>query len=71
VEDPFAAIKRRIFGQSRFLLRGLARAQTEVSLATMVYNLKRMFNVLVGIQLQAVLPVFVLEENSGCLQPHL
>jgi transposase len=55
VEHPFAAIKYRIFGQPRFLLRGLAGAQTEISLATMVYNLKRMFNVLGGIQLRAAL----------------
>jgi hypothetical protein len=55
VEHPFAAIKYRIFGHPRFLLRGLAGAQTEISLATMVYNLKRMFNVLGGIQLRAAL----------------
>jgi transposase len=55
VEHPFATIKYRIFGHPRFLLRGLAGAQTEISLATMVYNLKRMFNVLGGIQLRAAL----------------
>jgi hypothetical protein len=55
VEHPFAAIKYRIFGYPRFLLRGLAGAQTEIILATMVYNLKRMFNVLGGIQLRAAL----------------
>jgi len=55
VEHPFAAIKYRIFGQPRFLLRGLAGAQTEISLATMVYNLKRMFNVLGGIQVRTAL----------------
>lgn len=48
VEHPFATIKYRIFGHPRFLLRGLAGAQTEISLATMVYNLKRMLNVLGG-----------------------
>src|SRR5580692_1773032 len=41
-----AALKYRIFGHPRFLLRGLAGAQTEINLATLVYNLKRMLNVL-------------------------
>jgi len=55
VEHPFATIKYRIFGHPRFLLRGLAGAQTEISLATMVYNLKRMLNVLGGSQLRHAL----------------
>jgi len=55
VELPFAALKYRIFGQPRFLLRGLAGAQTEISLATLVYNLKRMLNILGGIQLRSAL----------------
>jgi transposase len=55
VEHPFATIKYRIFGHLRFLLRGLAGAQTEISLATLVYNLKRMLNVLGGIQLRSAL----------------
>lgn len=55
MEQPFATIKYRIFGHPRFLLRGLAVAQTEISLATLVYNLKRMLNVLGGNQLQNVL----------------
>jgi transposase len=46
VEHPFATLKYRIFGHPRFLLRGVGGAQTEISLATMVYNLKRMMNVL-------------------------
>lgn len=46
VEHPFASLKYRIFGHPRFLLRGLAGAKTEISLGTMVYNLKRMMNVL-------------------------
>jgi hypothetical protein len=54
-EQPFATIKYRIFGHPRFLLRGLAGAQTEISLATMVYNLKRMLNVLGGSQLRDAL----------------
>ena len=55
VEHPFASLKYRIFGHPRFLLRGLVGAQVEISLATMVYNLKRMLNVLGGKQLQAAL----------------
>jgi transposase len=55
VEHPFAALKYHIFGHPRFLLRGLAGAQTEMSLATLVYNLKRMFKVLGGVQSRAVL----------------
>ena len=46
VEQPFASLKYRIFGHPRFLLRGLVGAQTEISLPAMVYNLKRMLNVL-------------------------
>ncbi len=55
MEHPFATIKYRIFGHPRFLLRGLAGAQTEISLATLVYNLKRMLNILDGIQLRSAL----------------
>ena len=46
VEHPFATIKSRIFGHPRFLLRGLLGAKTEIGIATMVYNLKRIANVL-------------------------
>ena len=55
VEHPFASLKYLIFGYPRFLLRGLKGAQTEISLATMVYNLKRMRNLLGGGGLQAAL----------------
>jgi len=48
VEHPFAALKYHIFGLPRFLLRGLKGAQTEISLAVMAYNLKRMMNVIGG-----------------------
>lgn len=48
VEHPFATLKYRIFGHPRFLLRGLAGAQIEMSLGIMAYNLKRMINVLGG-----------------------
>lgn len=55
VEHPFASLKYRIFGNPRFLLRGLRGARVEISLATMVYNLKRMLNVLGAVQLRAFL----------------
>ena len=55
VEHPFASLKYRIFGNPRFLLRGLHGAQAEISLAAMVYNLKRMLNVLGAAQLCAAL----------------
>jgi transposase len=55
VEHPFATLKYRIFGHPRFLLRGLGGARTEMSLATMAYNLKRMIGVLGGTQLRAAL----------------
>jgi len=45
VEHPFASLKYRIFGHPRFLLRGLQGAQAEISLASTVYNLKRMMSV--------------------------
>ncbi|MGC1163165.1 MAG: transposase, partial [Candidatus Sulfotelmatobacter sp.] len=57
VELPFAALKYRIFGHPRFLLRGLAGAQTEINLATLVYNLKRMLNVLGACELRDALTV--------------
>jgi transposase len=57
VEHPFGTLKYRIFGHPRFLLRGLAGAQTEMSLATMAYNLKRMINVLGGNLLRAKLAI--------------
>jgi transposase len=55
VEHPFGTLKYRIFGHPRFLLRGLGGAQTEMSLATMAYNLKRMINVLGGSHLSRAL----------------
>lgn len=54
-EYPFALLKRAIFGLPRFLLRGLAGAQTEISLGTMAYNLKRMMQVLGGQRLALAL----------------
>jgi hypothetical protein len=41
VEHPFASLKYRIFERPRFLLRGRWGAGTEMSLATLVWNLKR------------------------------
>ena len=41
VEHPFAGLKYRIFEKPRFLLRGRWGAGTEMSLATLVWNLKR------------------------------
>jgi len=55
VEHPFASLKYRILGYPRFLLRGLRGAQTEISLAVMIYNLKRMIKVLGGDRLTAAL----------------
>ena len=57
VEHPFGTLKYRIFGYPRFLLRSLSGAQTEISLGTMAYNLKRMMKVLgVGRMVQAINP---------------
>lgn len=49
VEHPFGTLKYRIFGHPRLLLRGTNGARTEMSLAIMTYNLKRMVNIL-GVQ---------------------
>ncbi len=55
VERPFALLKWVIFGYPRFLLRGLAGAQVETSLATMAYNLKTMMRVVGGNKLHVVI----------------
>jgi transposase len=55
VEYPFAILKYRILSHPHLLLRGLAGAQTEISLATLAYNLKRMINVLGGKKLATAL----------------
>ncbi len=55
VEHPFATLKYHIFGHPRFLLRGRRGAQAEVSLAVIVYNLKRMMKVLGPAQLATAL----------------
>jgi transposase len=46
VEHPFASLKYRIFEKPRFLLRGRWGAGTEMSLATLVWNLKRAMKVI-------------------------
>lgn len=46
VEHTYAALTYQIVEKPRFLLRGLAGAATEISLATMAYNLKRAMNAL-------------------------
>jgi len=51
VEHPFATLKYHIFGHPRFLLRGLKGARAEIGLGVMVYNLKRMINILGGCRL--------------------
>jgi transposase len=55
VERPFAVLKHLILGNARLLLRGRAGAKTEMSLATMAYNLKTMINVLGAQSLVATL----------------
>ena len=55
VERPFAVLKHVILGNARFLMRGVAGAKVEMSLATMAYNLKTMTNVLGTNQLLATL----------------
>lgn len=56
VEHPFGNLKQWIFGNGRFLLWGLAGAETEMALGCMAYNLKRAMNVL-GVQKMLVLLV--------------
>jgi transposase/IS5 family transposase len=55
VEHPFANLKYRIFGHPRFLVRGLEGARCEIALAVMVYNLKRMLNLVGGATLKQAL----------------
>ncbi len=45
VEHPFGTVKRG-WGISYFLTRGLASVKTEVSLAFLAYNMKRVINIL-------------------------
>ena len=52
LRTPYATMLTGIRG---FLLRGCGGAQTEISLATLAYNLKRMLAVLGGASLRAIL----------------
>jgi hypothetical protein len=45
VEHPFGTLKERILGNGRLLMRGLAGARTEISLAILAYNFKRVINI--------------------------
>ncbi|MEO8869406.1 MAG: transposase [Granulicella sp.] len=57
VEHPFGTIKYHIFGHPRLLLRGVAGARTEISIAIMAYNLKRIAKVFGAMRLpQALAP---------------
>ena len=55
VERVFAALKYGSFGHPRFLLRGCGGARSEITLATLAYNLKRMLAVLGGPGLRVAL----------------
>ena len=55
VERPFAVLKHVILGNARFLLRGRDGAQTEISLATLAYNLKTMLHTLGGYKMLSAL----------------
>lgn len=46
VEHPFGTIKARIIDGGRFLLRNLSGARTEMSLAVLAYNLRRVLTIL-------------------------
>ena len=46
VEHPFGNLKDRIFGNARFLLRGLAGVKGEMALAILAYNFRRVTNIL-------------------------
>jgi hypothetical protein len=54
-ETAFAVLKQVILGNARFLLRGRDGAQTEISLATLAYDLKTMFHALGGYKLLSAL----------------
>ena len=45
-EHPFGTLKEQIFGNRRFLLRGLRGASTEMALAVTAYNMKRVISLL-------------------------
>lgn len=55
VEHPFGNIKQWIFGNGRFLLKGLCGAATEMAIAVTAYNLRRAINILGVRQMMALL----------------
>jgi hypothetical protein len=60
----FGTLKYHIFGHPRMLLRGLRGAATEIGLAVMSYNLKRMVNLLGAQNLSAQLRNAWLKSSS-------
>lgn len=46
VEHPFGNLKERIFGNGRFLVRGLHGVRGEMALAVLAHNFKRVSNIL-------------------------
>lgn len=46
VEHPFDFIKNRVLRNGRLLMRGLAGARAELSIAVLAYNFKRAFNII-------------------------
>jgi hypothetical protein len=46
VERQFSLLKYVIFGNARYLMRGLAGARIETSLAMLAYNMKTMMSVM-------------------------
>ena len=61
-EHPFGTIKRW-FGYTHFLLKGLEKVRTEWSLTTLVYNLKRVLNLVSFEKLMAAVGVKVPQTN--------
>lgn len=59
-EHPFGTIKRW-FGYTHFLLKGLVKVRTEWSLMTLVYNLKRVLNLVSFEKLMAAVGIKVLK----------
>ena len=57
-EHPFGTLKRW-FGYTHFLLKGLVKGRTEWSLMTLVYNLKRVLNLVRFDKLMAAVGVQV------------
>jgi len=48
VEHPFGNLKRWIFGNGRYLVRGIDKVKGETALAIIAYNLRRMMNLMGG-----------------------